>query len=440
MGPAIVQRAELSDRHVRTAFTVSMLVGFAVAAAVVAAAPLAAAIMREPALTSVLRVLSIGMMLQSSMVVSGALMRRQLDFKRQALIETTSSLVGLGGVAVVLALAGFGVWSLVWGGLVAGLLMSTAQMAVARHSVLPLLGARELRDLLHFGIGSTLSGLVSYIAVNGDNLLVGRLMGAASVGLYSRAYNLMSVPHTYASTIISSVLFPAFSQVQTDVHRLRRAYLLVTQLMAMIAAPVMVGMAVAAPHLIAALYGPQWTDAAVPLQVLCIAGYFRAFTPLSGVVAHSAARVYTTFALQLGYASFVVAGVWLGSQFGLAGVAAGVGLAILYMFFGLGHLALSIIGMQWRTFLQAQFLAYATAGMALVTALAVRMLLEAADVPSMVIVVAIASACAGPWGLGVLWKLGDPGFEQLRLRLPAACLKLVDDMRRLRRAPAARLA
>ncbi len=101
----------------------------------------------------------------------------------------------------------------------------------------PLLARNELRDLLRFGVGAQLSVSVNYVALNADNFLVGRLLGAPALGLYNRAYTLMNLPYTYASNVLSSVLFPAFAHVQDDTGRVRRGYLMMTRVTALIADP-----------------------------------------------------------------------------------------------------------------------------------------------------------------------------------------------------------
>jgi len=91
--------------------------------------------------------------LDGAAVVSAALLRRQLDFRRQSFIDIGSYLLGYGGVAVGLALLGYGVWSLAWGSLAQTVVASGAQLAVVRHAMRPLLGRRELADLLRFRLG-----------------------------------------------------------------------------------------------------------------------------------------------------------------------------------------------------------------------------------------------------------------------------------------------
>src|SRR6202011_4486898 len=129
--------------------------------------------------------------------------------------------------------------SLVWGNLVQTMLASCGVLVVVRHSVRPLLARRELKELLHFGFGSALNACVNYVARNAENFVVGRWIGAAGLGLYNRAYNLMNLPHTYAASAMSSVLFPAFAHVQDDQVRVRRAFLLLTKFTAMVAGPAM---------------------------------------------------------------------------------------------------------------------------------------------------------------------------------------------------------
>ncbi len=426
IGGAVVQRTGLTERHVRTGFTLAVLLGLAMTSVLALTAPLGAWLLRDPRVTAVLRVTSLGFALQSFSVVAGALLRRRLDFRRLFIIDTCSFVLGYGGVAVTLALLGYGVWSLVVGGLAQGLIAGCALLAVARHPLRPLLARRELKELLNFGLGASLSSFLNYIALNSDNFVVGRWMGAASLGLYGRAYSLMSLPHTYAASAISGVLFPAFAQVQADKARLKRAYLLATQLTAMLTASAMVTLAVAAPHLIRGLYGPRWIGVVVPLQILCLAGYFRALYHLGGMVAQSVGRVYSEMWRQAVYSVLVIAGALLGTRHGLWAVAAGVGLAILYMFIASGQLALSVTGTSWRTYLRVQVGALAVAFITCIFALGTRLMLESTHAASGIIGIAILAAAAIPSAIGMAWNLAQPAYQPLRSGLPAWCVRAVE--------------
>ena len=115
---AVVQRRDLTPRHIRVAFTFSVFTGVLIATTLILAAPLAAVLARDARVVPILRVVSLGFALQGFSVVAAGLLRRRLDFRRLFYIDTLSYILGYGVVAVTLALAGKGVWSLAWGSLV----------------------------------------------------------------------------------------------------------------------------------------------------------------------------------------------------------------------------------------------------------------------------------------------------------------------------------
>jgi O-antigen/teichoic acid export membrane protein len=435
IGNAVVQRSELSDRHVRTAFTFSLLLGLVITAAIWLLAPVGARLMRDAKVTSVLRGLAAGFAIGGMAVVAGAILRRQLDFKQRFFIDGASYVLGYGAVAVTLALTGHGVWSLVWGNLVQTMLASCGVLIVVRHPLRPLLARRELKELLHFGFGSALNACVNYVARNADNLVVGRWVGAAGLGLYSRAYNLMNLPHTYAASAMSSVLFPAFAQAQHDQLRVRRAFLSVTKLTAMVAGPAMGTMAIVAPYLVSSLYGPRWTGAVLPLQILCLAGYFRALYHLGGVVAQSVGRVYSELRNEAFYAALVIAGAYVGVRYGLPGVAVGVSIAIFCMFIATAHLALQATGASLGAYLRVQIGALLCTGVTCAAAFSVRMPLQLWHAPTLLTTILVLIAAAIPWAAGMLWTLGEPDFDSLRSRLPRWLLQLAVAMPRHRWQP-----
>jgi PST family polysaccharide transporter len=430
VGNALVQRLTVTDRHVRAAFTFSMALGVALALLLVIAAPAGAILLRQPEVTRIVRVLAAGLAVGAAGGVAGALLRRQLDFKRLFFIDTSSYIIGYGGLAVLLALSGYGVWSLVWGSLLQTVIGAAAQFLMVRHSIRPLVGGRELRELLGFGLGATANSSVNYVALNADNFIVGRLIGPAGLGLYARAYSLMNLPFTYVAGVLSGALFPAFAHVQAERERLRRGYLLATALTAVVAAPAMGTMAIVAPHLVVTLYGPQWAGVVTPLRILCLAGYFRALYHLDGVVIQSVGWVYRELFRQAIYAVLVIVGALVGSRYGLGGVAAGVSVAIFYMFVALGRLALRATSTRWTRYLSIQRAALITTAITSGVALVVRLTFEALQMSSTVTTFAVLAAAAVPWSAGVLWTLAGADFSALRHRLPGWCVSLIEALPR----------
>jgi PST family polysaccharide transporter len=405
VGNALIQRPALTERHVRCAATFAAVLGSAVAVAIGLIAPWAAAVLGDHRVAPVLRLLAAGIAIRGLAVAADALLRRQLDFRRQAAILTVSNLAGYGGVGVTLALSGHGVWSLAWGALAQTTLAAGGQLLVVRHSGRPLLARRELAELLHFGIGAAFSAWANQLALQGDNLVVGRWLGPISLGFYDRAYSLMNAPRACFASVISGVLFPAMSHVQDEPARLRRGYLVASRLTSLVAAPSMATLGVAAPHLIPALYGSEWIGMVLPLQILCVAGYFRALYNLGGPVAQSVGRVYGELWRQIVYAVLVIGGSVIARPYGVTGVAVAVTVAILFMYIAIGNLAIGATATTWGDYLRVQRDGLIISAITALTALLSRQLLEAAHMSPVFTALLILACSALSWCAGVAWSL-----------------------------------
>jgi lipopolysaccharide/colanic/teichoic acid biosynthesis glycosyltransferase len=208
LGPAVIQSRTLTPLHLRTSFTASLLLGAGLTLVLLAVAPFSSTLLRNPELPGVLRLLSAAFLCGALGVTARALLQRTLDFRRLFVVDLASYAVGYAGVATGMALLGYGVWSLAWGALVQSLAGSLLALWMARHPLRPRLAWAELRELFSFGAGVSLNNVINYVARNGDNLIVGRWLGATALGLYGRAYNLMTLPLTYLSAVGYSVMFP----------------------------------------------------------------------------------------------------------------------------------------------------------------------------------------------------------------------------------------
>jgi PST family polysaccharide transporter len=439
MEAALIQRRDLTARHLRAAFTASVLVGLGLAAGLALLAPFSAAVLKAPILPDVLRALALIFAVGALGGTARSLLRRDLRFKALFWTGFISYLVGYAGVVTVLALRGWGAWSLVWGALTQSALEAFLVLAVVRPPLKPLLARAELRELFGFGAGVSLNSIVNYLARNGDNLIVGRWLGPAALGLYGRAYNLMTLPLNYLGVAAHQVLFPAMAEIQEDKQRLGRAYLLAVQISALTAAPVMAGMAVAAPQMVSTLYGPKWGGMVIPLQILCAAGVLRAIYHLAGSVTYATGHVYAELRRQVVYAILVVAATVLGTRWGVEGVAIGVMIAIVYMYLAMAALALRIVGRGWGEFLFAQLPGVAVGVLVGAVALLVRTGMEAEGFHDAWIFAALLATCAvtAPAALLLLPDRMRPTplfarFAKVFARLPRP---LNDAMNRLLRLP-----
>lgn len=331
LGPALIQRQDLTERHVRVAFTVSSLAGAVLSILVALGAPLAAAILEDPGVEPVVRVLALSFVIGGLQVSGEALLQKDLAFKRLFKINASTHLA-YGAIAISLALLDFGVWSLVWGTLGQRVITLTLTYLSVRHSVRPLLAWSEFRQLAVFGGGMSAAAFFNYFATQGDYFIVGRVLGRRSLGLYTRAYSLMQMPTQRFVSVISNVLFPAASRLQNDVEGFRKAFLRSMETIAFVTLPVMVLMVAVAPELVVGVYGPQWVGAVVPLQLLGAFGVFRAMYNGAAAFLRAKGWVYRILLCQVIYGTVLFVSTWLAAVYvGLEGAALAVGMSILVM-------------------------------------------------------------------------------------------------------------
>src|SRR6476646_4021981 len=161
-----------------------------------------------------------------------------------------------------LALLGAGVWSLVAATVTSTLIQAVWQYAGLRHPLWPVLRWRPYQAVCGYGTRLQVAHLLDYIGGNLDTFTVARIASTAVLGQYSRAYSLVFMPlGNYLSAALTNVTFAALSRVQEDATRLRRGYLSMTSLSALLVFPLSAGIAVAAPDLVATVLGSQWGPA-----------------------------------------------------------------------------------------------------------------------------------------------------------------------------------
>jgi PST family polysaccharide transporter len=426
MSPAVVYSHPLTERHIRVSFTISLLLALALAAGLVAVAPYAAVPLRNASLASILRVEALLFVFTALGTTAVALLRRALDFRRLFVIEVGSYVGGYAVVAVVLAVLGFGVWSLVFGILAQAGLASTLALAMCRHPIRPLLALAESRQLLQYGGAATLNAGINYAARTVDSLIVGRWLGASALGLYARALTVITLPLYYLGSTMTGVLFPAMSEIRSDPNRVRTAYLFGVQLTVLMAAPLCAGVVVAAPHLIVGLYGEAWSAATLPLQILAGVGVLRVVSGLAAAVTYSSGNVMAEVRRQLAFTIVMVAAGVIGSSWGITGVSVGVAVATAVMYFAMSHLSLRIVAGRWRDFFEAHVAGLAVGLQVAIVAFTLRWVLEGLDVESVWILIVIVAACAAtvPVGIFLLPRRVRPGLLLSRFSLPISRLPM----------------
>jgi O-antigen/teichoic acid export membrane protein len=332
IGAAVVQAKRLQPADEASAFLLTSAFGLFLALVLIALAPFIGAAVGLPPGSNFLQLLSIVLVVGAMGAVATGLLQRRMRFRALALVDLLSYLFGYLGTSVTLAYLGAGAASLIWGQIVQASVAAVTSYALVRHAVRPprlsVLKASG-RRLFAFGSAWSLSQLGNWTAVNGDNLVVTSTLGPASLGIYSRAYQLLVQPANLIGSVADKVLFPAMSRIQDDHERLTRAYVTVNSLVAILTLPLSVLLFVLAPEAVELLLGPNWSAVAVPLQIFAVVLLPRTAYKISGSLTRATGAVLGGAFRQWVYAGEVVLGCAIGSHWGVNGVAVGASVAIV---------------------------------------------------------------------------------------------------------------
>jgi PST family polysaccharide transporter len=354
LGPALVQRPDNQPSHLSTAFFASTVFGLVAAGIVWLTAPLVAGFFRMPDLAPVIRVLAVMFPITGVSTVAENLLQRELRFRLLARADVLAYAVGYGLVGVTLAFVGWGVWALVTAHLVHGTFRAVILLGAERPKLRPRPTWVAFRELMDYGVGQSAGRIGVFLANQIDNLIVGRFLGAAALGLYSRAYQLMAVPTALLGDVLDRVLFPTMSRVQDDPRRLASAYLQGTAFVALVTLPAGIVAAVLAPELVLVAFGSKWAAMVPPFQVLALGMMFRTSYRMSDSLSRATGKVYRRAWRQALYAALVLLGAWVGRFWGVTGVAIGVLAALFLNYLLMAQLSLSLGHITWLRFAAVQ--------------------------------------------------------------------------------------
>ncbi|MCW2986140.1 MAG: flippase family protein, partial [Conexibacter sp.] len=320
LGAALVQRDKLTDHDRATAFWTSIGAGVLFTLIGLAAAGPLAAFYHEPDVKPLLLVLSSTFLISSIATTHEALLVRDLQFRAVELRVMVGLLCGA-AAGVVTALNGGGPWAIIAQQVTTALV--TTILIVKRSPWRPTLRfSREaLRDLGGFSGFVLGHRLLYYIHRNADNLLIGRFVGAAGLGVYGLAYNVMLIPFSRIAGPIQQVLFPAFSRMQDQPERIAALWIRATRLVGAISIPALCGLVVVAPDFVPVVFGDRWHEAVPLIQILAWVGLLQSLQTLNTEILQARDRTSTIFRFSLVFFVAHLTAFVIGLHWGVVGVA-----------------------------------------------------------------------------------------------------------------------
>lgn len=262
VGAALIYRREKWTDLAPTALSISVVTAVALAATTFALAPLAGVFFDDRAV-GIVRALALVLLVSGLMIVPESRLHRDLDFRRRVLPETLTAVVKA-AASIALAVAGYGVWSLVWGQLIGTVLLAVLYWLLCGWRPRFAWHREYSRLLLAYGLPSALVAVLASIIDNIDYVVIGGLLSTSDLGYYVLAYRLPELSVTAICIVAGQVFFPWFSRLQDDVPALRATYLRAVRYVSLVTFPIGIGLAVVAPEVVRVLYSDRW-DASIPL-------------------------------------------------------------------------------------------------------------------------------------------------------------------------------
>ncbi len=321
LGTALIQRRVLTDRDRSTVFWTSAAIGVLLAAAGVALSGALASFYGEPEVQPLFAVLALSFCATGLGTTQGALLVRDMRFRSLESRQIVATLAGA-AVGISVAVAGGGPWAIVAQYVTDAALFSA--LLWYRTSWYPSFSFSwaSLRNLSGFAGNVFAENLLYQAGRNLGGLLIGRVLGAAALGAYAIASNVILVPFSRIAAPLQQVFFPAFSSMQDDRERMAAVWIRVSRLVGALSFPALVGLVIVADDFVSVVLGDRWEETAQVIQILAWAGLIQSLQTLNGEILLALGRAGTLLRFTMLWFAGTVVAFAVGVQFGVLGVAA----------------------------------------------------------------------------------------------------------------------
>jgi len=352
IGAAIVQMKHITKDHISLSYTLSILFGIIIGIVFYVLAPYVGQFFNLDSLEGPIRFFSFFFPLKSFNSVSLSILQRELKFSAIVKSHSIAYLLGYGLTAIVLALLGFGLWSLIYGQLAILIVQTIILLVYTKPSFSIFNSKKTYNDLLFFGSGYTLDTNFNFFAENSDNIIVGKFLGATSLGIYSRAFQFLSLPASFFGKIYDNVLYPILSSKQDDTEKLSYFYIFSISFCLLVLFPVSLMLLLNAELLVRILLGEQWLDVIAPFQILIIGFCFRFGTRINKSFLKSLGLVYKGALYQFIFATLMISLCMIGvNYYGIIGVSVAVLIATVVNYLQVAYRIQKLLDFNFKYFL-----------------------------------------------------------------------------------------
>jgi len=324
----IIQKEELSSELLSSLFIINVAMGLILAGSLALSGAFVASLYGTARVAPIMQVLGVTFVISSFGLVQRSLLNRDMRFDRLVPIELITTVVQ-GVTAISLACLGWKVWALVVANIVNSMVSTCLLYWVSPWRCRLCFRWSEVRNVKSYGLNLTGAHIAGYLLRNTDKLIIGRFLGAASLGYYSMAYSLYMVPLQSITSILNRLLFPVFTRLQADDARLRREVLRAIGGIAFLTFPMLAGLGVVAQPFVVGLLGDKWSPIIRLIMIFCPVGMLNSIAATTGNIYLAKGRSDWLFRWQLGAGITITVSFACGLPWGIVGVASAYAIVML---------------------------------------------------------------------------------------------------------------
>ena len=321
-GQAFIQKKDATRQDANTVFVINFTLGLFVYAILFFAAPLIADFFNKPILVPLVRALTIVVLINSLNVIQHAMIRKDLQFKKRAILTVSSSAVS-GGIGIAFAYNGFGVWSLVIQQLCnRGILCLLLYIFSKWHLVFSFSKA-SAKAMFSFGGWTLLSNLMLSIMNNIYRFSIGKLYSASELGLYERARQFEAMISDTFTWMFGVVAFPVFSKIQNETDRLKATTYNFIFYSTLMIYPIIMCLLIVAKPFVVLIITEKWLPSVPYLQLLCIVGLITPVNYFISPLLQSIGEARKVFFYTIFIGILRIINIFVASHWGIRGIIIG---------------------------------------------------------------------------------------------------------------------
>ncbi len=267
---ALIRKTDRTDKDYNTVFFFNIVIASFFCAILWFTAPAIARFYDTPILTKAMRIICFNLVINAFGAIQHTRLTIDINFKSKAIISIITISV-VGAVGLWMAVHGYGIWTLVFQSLVGSSLNTVLAWTFVKWRPRLVFSWNSLKEMFPFGSKLLVSSLFDTIWGNMYNIVIGKVMNPAALGVYNRAESFATFPSSNIYGLVQGVSYPVLCSIQDDRQRLRETFRRFVRLFAYIVFPMMIGLAVVADPFIRLVLTDTWQESIPYLQILCFA-------------------------------------------------------------------------------------------------------------------------------------------------------------------------